>query len=115
MAEQFTKGPWEIQSSDDEGEYRGSVVIIGANLGGLVGAALPWPTELDSGDFSRVKANARLMVSAPDMFEALKLVEPILGRGPVTLETIEAYKAVADAIARANGMLSRAIGTSTGG
>lgn len=65
-----TPGPWERQSMDDDG----AVSIIGADLGGLVGAALPWPTEIDSQDFSRVEANARLIASAPDLLEALKQV-----------------------------------------
>jgi hypothetical protein len=51
-------------------------------------------------------ANAHLIAAAPDMLAALKLVEPLIGHGPVTLETMAAYRAVADAIARANGMPS---------
>ena len=61
-----TPGPWECQSTQREGHDLG-VSIIGANLGGLVGYALPWPTEIDSGDYSRVEANARLIAAAPDL------------------------------------------------
>ena len=67
-----TPGPWEAQQITDEGEERGLAFIVAANLGGLVGAAMPWPTEYDSGDFSRIKANARLIAAAPALLEACK-------------------------------------------
>lgn len=54
--------PWERQTL--ETEYDPGVYIVGSNLGGLVGAALPWPTEIESGDYSRVEANAALIVQA---------------------------------------------------
>ena len=44
--------PWAAQpleTGDDAG-----VSIIGSDLGGLVCASLPWPSEIDSGDYSRV-------------------------------------------------------------
>ena len=41
-----TPGPWEFDGISDFDEERGSAFIVGSNLGGLVGAALPWPTEL---------------------------------------------------------------------
>lgn len=66
--------PWERQTL--ETEYDPGVYIVGSNLGGLVGAALPWPTEIESGDYSRVEANAALIVQAVnshhDLIEALR-------------------------------------------
>jgi hypothetical protein len=73
-----TPGPWETQAIEDEGEMRGCITIIGSNLGGLVGAAMPWPTELDSGDFSRVEDNAVLFAAAPDMLAALIQCQRVL-------------------------------------
>ena len=55
-----TPEPWAVQPIVEDGAQ----FIIGCNLGGLVGAALSWPTEIDSGDFSRVEANARRIVAA---------------------------------------------------
>jgi len=72
-----TPGPWEAQQITDEGEERGLAFIVAANLGGLVGAAMPWPTEYDSGDFSRIKANARLIAAAPALLEALREIQTI--------------------------------------
>lgn len=67
--------PWERQSTDCEGPDYG-VSIIGSNLGGLVAAALPWSTEIEDGDFSRVEANAEFIVRACnshyDLLEALQ-------------------------------------------
>jgi len=82
MTTQFTAGPWVCEPTDSEGPDYG-VSIIAVDLGedglplfsptrGLVGAALPWPTEIDSGDMSRVEANANLMASAPALLEALE-------------------------------------------
>ena len=70
----FTPGPWEAQSIDWDGPERGEAFIVGGNLGGLVGAALPWPSEVAEGplyEFPRVAANARLIAAAPEMYEAL--------------------------------------------
>jgi hypothetical protein len=71
MSEKHTPGPWLCQAIDVEGPDYG-VSIAAANLGGLVGAALPWPTEIDSGDMARVEANARLIAAAPELLEALE-------------------------------------------
>ena len=54
--------PWAAQpleTGDDAG-----VSIIGSDLGGLVCASLPWPSEIDSGDYSRVESNAAFIVRA---------------------------------------------------
>ena len=54
--------PWAAQpleTGDDVG-----VSIVGSNLGGLVCASLPWPSEIDSGDYSRVESNAAFIVRA---------------------------------------------------
>jgi hypothetical protein len=82
MTAMHTAGPWVCEPTDSEGPDYG-VSIIAVDLGedglplfsptrGLVGAALPWPTEIDSGDMSRVEANANLMASAPALLEALE-------------------------------------------
>lgn len=54
--------PWEAQPLETEGDV--GVSIVGSDLGGLVCAALPWPTEIDSEDYSRVEANAAFIVRA---------------------------------------------------
>jgi hypothetical protein len=69
MSEKWTPGPWTAQPVIREGEEIGCAFIVG---GGLVGAAHAWPTEIDSGDFSRVEANAKLIAAAPDMAEAIQ-------------------------------------------
>jgi len=66
-----TEWPWLCQPTDRDGPDYG-VAIVGDNSGGLVAAALPWSTEIDSGDFSRVEANARLIAAAPYMFDVLE-------------------------------------------
>jgi hypothetical protein len=57
LAEKATPGPWEVQPTQTEGDDLGCS-IVGENLGGLVGATLPWPDEIDSGDYSRVEARS---------------------------------------------------------
>lgn len=74
-SKKHTPGPWEWQSEYDIEAYpeeAGRLYVVGSNLGGLVGVALPWATEIDSRDFKRVEANARLIAAAPDLLEALK-------------------------------------------
>jgi hypothetical protein len=66
-----TPGPWTFQYADESGEC----FIIAGNLGGMVGAALPWPTEIDAMDFRRVIANARLMSASPDLLAMLKVAQ----------------------------------------
>lgn len=80
-----TPTPWEAQPIDADksaGGDIGAACIVGSNLGGLVAAALPWPTEIDSGDFSRVKANAAFVVRAINshepMLKALKEARAML-------------------------------------
>ena len=75
-----TPGPWECQATDREGPDFG-VSIVGSNLGGLVGYALPWPTELDSGDYTRVEANARLIAAAPGLLGSLQAIFAELDKG----------------------------------
>lgn len=72
----FTAGPWERQEYDKD---VGGVPIIAANLGGLIGAALAWPTEIDTDGSDRVTANASLIVAAPAMYAALDdLIEAVM-------------------------------------
>ena len=66
-----TPGPYLIQPTDKDGPDYG-VCIVADNLGGLVGAALPWPTEIDSGDYTRVETNARAIAEVPAMVMALR-------------------------------------------
>lgn len=56
-----TPGPWHTQDVSLGPDDVGSVYIVAANLGGLVGAAHSWPTEVDAGDFERAEANAKHM------------------------------------------------------
>ena len=71
--------PWAAQpleTGDDAG-----VSIIGSDLGGLVCASLPWPSEIDSGDYSRVESNAanfsiRACNSHYQLVEAAKAIMP---------------------------------------
>lgn len=75
-----TPGPWLRQSTDRDG----TVFIVADNLGGLVGAALPWPTEAEVGGSARIEANARHIARcSPDNIAAL-------------LSRIEAEKACAE-------------------
>ena len=69
-----TPGPWVCQPAEDDG----SICIVGANLGGLVGAAHCWPTEIDAGGSDRVRANARLIAAAPELLEALTAMVALL-------------------------------------
>jgi hypothetical protein len=57
-----TPGPFVRQPYD---ENIGGIPIIATELGGLVGAALCWPTEIDTSGSSRVTANAELWLHAP--------------------------------------------------
>jgi len=63
-----TAGPWKFTYTDESGEC----FIIAKNLGGMVGAALPWPTEIDARDFRRVIANARLIAVSPELLSIVK-------------------------------------------
>jgi len=68
MSGGYTAGPWLCQSPEDDG----SITIIGDNLGGLVGAAHCWPTEVDTGGSDRVRANARLIAAGPTMADYIR-------------------------------------------
>lgn len=56
--EGVTPGPWFAEDVSLQPDDVGSAYIVAANLGGLVGAAHSWPTEIDDNDFERVEANA---------------------------------------------------------
>ena len=68
-----TPTPWISQglADSDQADEVGSVTIVGDNLGGLVAVALPWPTERDAAEFSRVEANAAFIVRAANAHDAL--------------------------------------------
>ena len=63
-----TPGPWDVQPAHQDG----ALFIIGSNLGGLVGAAHGWPTEIESGDYTRIEANARLIAAAPELLDTVR-------------------------------------------
>ena len=90
-----TPVPWGAQGTQTEGEDRG-VGIIGLRLdeagesmftptNGIVAAALPCPTEIDDNDYTRVEANAALLVGAvnalPTLLDRLEAfhVKPVVG------------------------------------
>ncbi|WP_335308112.1 hypothetical protein [Sphingomonas phyllosphaerae] len=63
---------------------------------------MPWPTEIDSGDMSRVEANARLMAAAPELLEALECMVATYadmqdGNGDPCPDVIAARAAIAKA------------------
>lgn len=58
--EGVTPVTWSYQFTEENGE----VFIIANELGGLIGAALPWPTEVDEKDFRRVVAYAKYIATA---------------------------------------------------
>ena len=67
-----TPGEWVAQSVMTDGPERGEGYIVAPPVGGLIGAALPQPTEMESGDFSRVVANAAFIALAnPQTISAL--------------------------------------------
>lgn len=107
MTETHTPLPWEAQVLETENDP--GVYIVGTNLGGLVCAALPWPTEIESGDYSRVEANAAFIVQAVNshhrLVEALRGLLDEIGksaRADTILDSAAAGKAFA-AIAEVEG------------
>lgn len=82
-----TPGPWERQPMSEE--EPGSSFIVGSNLQGLVGGAHAWPTELDSGDFSRVEANADLIAAARNALPALLAADAAVREMREALEKAE--------------------------
>lgn len=104
----FTSGPYTVQPVVLDGDDRGYVYIIGANLGGLVGAAHAWPTEIDSGDFSRVEANGRMLAASWELYEA---VQNLLGAidTPIARRNLGSDFS-AEAIAEGRAVLAKARG-----
>jgi hypothetical protein len=104
--EKATAGSWLQQTTDTEGPDFG-VCIVADNLGGLVGAALPWPTEIDEGDYARVEANAAAIVSAVNFVRAdlPALIDSYELRGlKIKAQGIE-IAALADRVAKLEGAL----------
>ena len=95
MSGPYTPGPWLCQTPHEDG----SITIIGDNLGGLVGAAHCWPTEVETGGSDRVRANARLIAAAPELLEALEE----LFDDPGKIHSIRWTDKAAAAIAKARG------------
>jgi hypothetical protein len=97
--------PWAAQpleTGDDAG-----VSIIGSDLGGLVCASLPWPTEIDSGDYSRVEANAVFIVRACNShYQLVEALRDLLALAEIRYPT----PAPNGQIARARAALSQAGG-----
>lgn len=73
LSAKATQGEWLTQATDTVGPDYG-VGIVADNLGGLVSAALPWPTEIDNGNFSRVEANAAFIVALVNAYRSGQLV-----------------------------------------
>lgn len=73
LAAKATPGLWLKQPNDEVDMF---VPIIADNLGGLVGGAMLWPTEIENDDFTRAEANAALIVALrnnlPAIITALK-------------------------------------------
>lgn len=57
--EGVTPVTWNYQFTEENGE----VFIIANELGGLIGAALPWPAEVEEKDYRRVVAYARYIAA----------------------------------------------------
>jgi hypothetical protein len=78
LAAKATGPSWYVQPTQKIGEDLGCA-IVADDLGGLVGATLPWPTEIDNEDYGRVEANAALIVTLrnnlPTIIAALKAME----------------------------------------
>lgn len=64
LAKAATPGKWRSQgvSLTRDADYGCAFVV--AEYGGLVAAALPYPTELDDDNFPRVEANAAYIAAA---------------------------------------------------
>lgn len=82
-----TPGPWVTQPVVPHGDEAGCMFVVAENLSGVVGVAVPCPTELDSGDFSRVEANGRLIAAAPDLLAALRAAQGYMRNAKIDLET----------------------------
>lgn len=97
-----TKEPLEVQPYVEHG----SVFIIASNLGGLVAAAHSWPTEIETGDTTRVEANAARLVACwnamlgldPAALPALIKAAKRMLDGGYASEAIEEERADAEAL-----------------
>ncbi len=98
---EHTPGPWRIAPATD---YRGGEINIDSGERGQAA----YICQVGMRDDPQAQADARLIVAAPDMLAALKLIGPIIGEIPSgvmgTQElTYRAFVAVENAIARATG------------
>lgn len=84
----MTPGEWECQPTETELPDVG-VCIVADNLGGLVGAALPWPTEIHSRDYSRVEANATGIVALRNT--ALPIIDALMAENERLREALSAH------------------------
>ena len=62
----FTKGPWEY---DEELDAHFSMIGNGDTV--ICGLPNPIPLNSDSGELEEMRANARLITTAPEMYEEL--------------------------------------------
>lgn len=78
-----TPGPWHMEDYDCEGGYdglRGAITIANKITldHGNYGQSWNEPEHFDEKQFNEMKADARLIAAAPEMFECLKLYIDLL-------------------------------------
>lgn len=76
---EFTPGPWKYSKTSDRVPFSFSGYIVGKD--GLAGfwALVKATLASDESRDSEMKANARLIAAAPDMYEALKALRALVG------------------------------------
>ncbi len=98
LMERATPGPWLCQGADEADMF---VPIIADNLGGLVGGAMLWPTEIDQKYFDRAERNAQLIVAAvnalPSLLTELEALRAERGRMVEGLQDARAEMSTCDA------------------
>lgn len=96
----YTPGPWTITGRKDRDWLFAEIVSEGA---GLMVAEIRGATFIDGIEHAEHSANARLIAAAPEMLEALKLIQRDLNIPGLPFCTMSAALAVGLAIAKAEG------------